>query len=189
MVPPTRFRADLEGLRGVAILLVVLFHAGVAGFAGGFIGVDLFFVLSGFFITGALVREVAARGRIDLNDFWGRRMLRLSPPLLLVLLATLAIVMTLYAPIDRAEAAGFGRYVSVYAGNIDLASRARDYFSSNGDPLLHTWSLGVEEQFYILWPLLLLVPAFLAARSRPAMIMTIVIAGIASLVACVTLTE
>src|SRR3954464_4705521 len=103
MTPPARFRADLEGLRGVAILLVVLFHAGVPGFAGGFVGVDIFLVLSGFFITGALARELDASGRIDLNEFWGRRMLRLSPPLLVVLVATLAIVMTMYAPIDRAE--------------------------------------------------------------------------------------
>jgi peptidoglycan/LPS O-acetylase OafA/YrhL len=189
MSPPARFRADLEGLRGVAILLVVLFHAGVPGFAGGFIGVDVFFVLSGFFITGPLVREVDETGRIGLNEFWGRRMLRLSPPLLLVLLATLGIVMTLYAPIDRAEIAGFARYVAVYAGNIDLASRARDYFSSNGNPLLHTWSLGVEEQFYILWPLILLIPAVAMARSRTAIVMTMVIAACASLVACVSLTQ
>jgi peptidoglycan/LPS O-acetylase OafA/YrhL len=189
MTPPARFRADLEGLRGVAILLVVLFHAGVTGFAGGFIGVDVFFVLSGFFITGGLVRELDESGRIDLNGFWSRRMLRLSPPLLIVLLATLAIVMTLYAPIDRSAIAGFARYVAVYAGNIDLASSARDYFSSNDNPLLHTWSLGVEEQFYILWPLLLLAPAMVAARSRSAMVMTMVIAGVASLVACATITQ
>ena len=188
MAPPARFRADLEGLRGAAILLVVLFHAGGRGFAGGFIGVDLFFVLSGYFITAGLVREINATGRIDLNEFWGRRMLRLSPPLLLVLLATLAIAMTLYAPIDRAEIAGFARYVAMYAGNINLASRSRDYFSSNDNPLLHTWSLGVEEQFYILWPLLLLAPAVLAARSRSALVTTMVIAGVASLVACIALT-
>jgi peptidoglycan/LPS O-acetylase OafA/YrhL len=189
MNPPARFRADLEGLRGAAILLVVLFHAGVPGFAGGFIGVDVFFVLSGFFITRALSSEIDGSGRIDLNQFWGRRMLRLSPPLLLVLMATLAIAMTLFAPIDRAEVAGFARYVAVYAGNIDLASRARDYFSSNGNPLLHTWSLGVEEQFYILWPLLLLLPTVVAARSRSALAMTMVIAGIASVVACVAITQ
>src|SRR3954469_7853503 len=115
MAPPARFRADLEGLRGVAILPVVLFHAGITGFAGGFIGVDLFFVLSGFFITGGLGRGIEASGGINPNEFWGRRMLRPSPSLLLVVLATLAIVMTLDAPIDRAEVAGFARYVSVYA--------------------------------------------------------------------------
>src|SRR5678815_3159014 len=101
MLPPARFRADLEGLRGVAILLVVLFHAGVVAFAGGFVGVDVFFVLSGYFITGMLVRELDETGDIDLPRFYGRRALRLLPPLLLVLLVTLAVVMTVYAPIDR----------------------------------------------------------------------------------------
>jgi peptidoglycan/LPS O-acetylase OafA/YrhL len=189
MVPPARFRADLEGLRGAAILLVVLFHAAVPGFAGGFIGVDLFFVLSGFFITGALARELEASGTIDLNQFWGRRMLRLSPPLLLVVLATLAIVMTLYAPIDRAETAGFARSVAMYAGNVDLASRARDYFSSNGNPLLHTWSLGVEEQFYILWPLVLIGVAVIRAGSRRALLWSIAAAGCVSLVASIAVTQ
>lgn len=188
MVPPTRFRTDLEGLRGVAILLVVLFHAGVGGFAGGFIGVDLFFVLSGYFITAGLARELDESGRIDVNEFWGRRMLRLSPPLLVVLFATLSIVMTLYAPIDRAEIAGLSRYVAMYAGNIDLATRARDYFSSTDNPLLHTWSLGVEEQFYILWPLLLLAAATLFSKTRRTLVISIAIAGAASLAANVTLT-
>src|SRR5689334_2438859 len=96
-------RPDLEGLRGLAILLVVLFHAEVSGLAGGFVGVDVFFVLSGFFITGLLVREYANEGTVDVPAFYGRRALRLLPPLLLVLLATLAAVMWLWAPIDRAE--------------------------------------------------------------------------------------
>src|SRR3982751_1988224 len=95
------FRPDIEGLRGVAILLVVHFHAGARAFAGGFVGVDVFFVLSGFFITGLLVRERETTGDVSLNEFYGRRALRLLPALLVVLLATLAIVFTLYAPIDR----------------------------------------------------------------------------------------
>jgi peptidoglycan/LPS O-acetylase OafA/YrhL len=189
MLPPARFRADLEGLRGVAILLVVLFHAGVPGFAGGFVGVDIFLVLSGFFITGALARELDASGRIDLNEFWGRRMLRLSPPLLLVLVATLAIVMTLYAPIDRAEIAGFSRWVAMYAGNINLASHSRDYFTSTENPLLHTWSLGVEEQFYILWPMLLGLVGLWWTRNRRALIAVMVVAGCVSLAACIALTQ
>src|SRR3954471_22095158 len=97
--PP--FRPDIEGLRGVAILLVVLFHAEVPALSGGFVGVDVFFVLSGFFITGLLVRERETSGEVDLTSFYGRRALRLLPALLLVLLATLLGVMTLYAPIDR----------------------------------------------------------------------------------------
>src|SRR5690348_262202 len=94
------YRTDIEGLRGVAILLVVLFHAGVSALAGGFVGVDVFFVLSGFFITGLLFREMEESGTVDVNAFWGKRALRLLPALLLVLGATLAAVMLLYAPID-----------------------------------------------------------------------------------------
>src|SRR5215204_2213724 len=117
MTAPARFRADLEGLRGVAILLVVLFHARVPALAGGFIGVDVFFVLSGFFITGLLVRERETTGDVVLNEFYGRRALRLLPALLVVLLATLAIVFTLYAPIDRSLVAATARAVALHAGN------------------------------------------------------------------------
>ena len=160
--PP--FRSDIEGLRGVAILLVVLFHAGVPGLAGGFVGVDVFFVLSGYFITGLLVREVAVSGGVNLSEFYGRRALRLMPALLVVLLATLAAVMWLYAPIDRAVIAANARAVALSAGNYEFARGAVDYFGSGQNPLLHTWSLAVEEQFYLVWPLLILLVAFVAAR-------------------------
>src|SRR5258705_545786 len=118
------FRPDIEGLRGVAILLVVLFHAGVPGLAGGFVGVEVFFVLSGYFITGLLMREVAESGGVSLTEFYGRRSLRLLPPLLVVLLATLAAVMWLYAPIDRPAIATNARAVALYAGNYEFARGA-----------------------------------------------------------------
>src|SRR4051794_34586363 len=124
------FRADLEGLRGAAILLVVLFHAGVPALAGGFVGVDVFFVLSGFFITGLLVREWSRSGQLNLGEFYGRRALRLLPPLLVVLLVTLAAVMWLYAPIDRPPIASDARSVALYSGNYAFARGAVDYFSS-----------------------------------------------------------
>ena len=161
---PSRFRSDIEGLRGAAILLVVLFHAGVRSFAGGFVGVDVFFVLSGFFITGLLVREREQTGRVDLPEFYGRRALRLMPPLLVVLLATLAAVTWLYAPIDRAPIAARARMVALSAGNVEFARGSVDYFSSGENPLLHTWSLAVEEQFYVVWPLVLLLIALWAER-------------------------
>ena len=172
------FRPDIEGLRGVAILLVVLFHAGVSVLSGGFVGVDVFFVLSGFFITGPLVRETVGSGRIDLADFYGRRAQRLMPALLVVLLATLAIVTWLYAPIDRAAIAGTARAVAFSAGNMEFARGAVNYFSSSENPLLHTWSLGVEQQFYLVWPLLLLLSAFVAGRwhSRRAALVPAVVA-------------
>ncbi|TMG78516.1 MAG: acyltransferase, partial [Betaproteobacteria bacterium] len=151
------FRPELEGLRGVAILLVVLFHAGVGAFGGGFVGVDVFFVLSGFFITGLLVRELESAGSVDVTGFYARRALRLLPALLVVVLCTLGVVMWLYAPIDRAQIAGNARAVALYGGNIEFARTATDYFGSGDNPLLHTWSLAVEEQFYIVWPLLFVV--------------------------------
>ena len=160
--PP--FRPDLEGLRGVAILLVVLFHAGVPGLAGGFVGVDVFFVLSGFFITGLLVRDLAETGQVRVREFYGQRALRLLPVLLVVLLATLALVMTLYAPIDRAAVARTARSVALSTGNLEFARSAVNYFGSRDNPLLHTWSLAVEEQFYLVWPLLLALFALLVGR-------------------------
>ena len=158
------FRPDIEGLRGVAILLVVLFHAGVPALRGGFVGVDVFFVLSGFFITGLLVRELDASGEVSLTEFWGRRASRLMPPLLVVLFATLALVMWLYAPIDRVEVASSARAVALHTSNVEFARGAVNYFGSAENPLLHTWSLAVEEQFYVVWPLLLLLFAFAAER-------------------------
>ena len=162
--PRADFRPDIEGLRGVAILLVVLFHAGVPMLAGGFVGVDVFFVLSGFFITGLLVRELAQSGELPLTDFYGRRALRLMPPLLVVLFATLALVMWLYAPIDRVDIAASARAVALHTSNVEFARGAVNYFHAAENPLLHTWSLAVEEQFYVVWPLLVLLFAYAAER-------------------------
>jgi peptidoglycan/LPS O-acetylase OafA/YrhL len=194
------FRADIEGLRGVAILLVVLFHAGVPVLAGGFVGVDVFFVLSGFFITGLLVRERETSGEVDLSAFYGRRALRLLPALLLVLLATLVAVMTLYAPIDRVAIASSARAVALHAGNIEFARGAVDYFSAGESPLLHTWSLAVEEQFYVVWPLFFLFVAMVhggrgadeassKARLRKSLVVWLVALVLASFVASLWLTR
>jgi peptidoglycan/LPS O-acetylase OafA/YrhL len=196
-----QFRPDLEGLRGVAILLVVLFHAGVSRLSGGFVGVDVFFVLSGYFISGMLVRELAESGGLNLTEFYGRRALRLMPPLLVVLLATLGVVMWLYAPIDRAPIAANARSVALYSGNIEFARGAVDYFSSGENPLLHTWSLAVEQQFYVLWPLLFLLFALISARrlddepsddpttANRRLLLWIAFAGVLSLGASLWLTE
>ena len=145
--PGAGYRPDIEGLRGIAILLVVAFHAGVTVLAGGFVGVDVFFVLSGFFITAMLARELEYQGDVDVNAFYTRRALRLVPAMLLVLLATLAAVFLLYAPIDRGWIASDARAVALHAGNMNFARGAVDYFSTGDNPLLHTWSLAVEEQF------------------------------------------
>ena len=154
------FRSDIEGLRGVAILLVVGFHAGISWLAGGFVGVDVFLVLSGFFITDILYRELLDEGRVDVVSFYGRREIRLIPSLVLVVLATLAMVMWLYAPIDRPSIAQGARAVAFHTSNLEFARNSVDYFSSGENPLLHTWSLAVELQFYLVWPLLFVLVAW-----------------------------
>ena len=180
----------------MAILLVVLFHARVSVLAGGFVGVDVFFVLSGFFITGLLVRERETTGDVSLNEFYGRRALRLLPVLLVVLFATLGLVFTLYAPIDRASVAATARAVALHAGNVEFARSALDYFGTSDNPLLHTWSLAVEEQFYFVWPLLLVVLVPLLVRDdadrtaeRRRTTGVIAVAGLASLAASLVVTR
>lgn len=166
-MPPSRpeFRPDLEGIRGVAIILVVLFHVGASTFAGGFVGVDVFFVLSGFFITGLLVRESEETGSVNLSEFYAKRALRLLPMILTVLFTTLAVAMWQYAPIDRTSVAENARAVAMYSGNMAFANGAVDYFSSGENPLLHTWSLAVEQQFYFFWPLVFVFIGIVADRS------------------------
>ncbi|HEX6313765.1 MAG TPA: acyltransferase family protein [Gemmatimonadaceae bacterium] len=188
------FRPDIEGLRGIAILLVVLFHAGVSGMRGGFVGVDVFFVLSGFFITAMLARELAETGDVDVNAFYTRRALRLLPALLVTLLVTLGAVFWLYAPIDRAAIADVARAVALHGGNVAFARGAVDYFSTGDNPLLHTWSLAVEEQFYLVWPLLFLSVGSLglsgpAAQVRRRLFVAIVTAGVLSFIASLWLTS
>jgi peptidoglycan/LPS O-acetylase OafA/YrhL len=157
--PGDAFRPDLEGLRGVAILAVLLFHAGVPGTEGGFVGVDVFFVLSGFLITGLLLRERVESGRISLGNFYARRARRILPAAAVVLLGILIASWFVLAPLDIPAVAGDVLASILFVGNIRFALQATDYFAADvvRSPVLHYWSLGVEEQFYMLWPLLLVV--------------------------------
>jgi peptidoglycan/LPS O-acetylase OafA/YrhL len=176
------FRGDIEGLRGISIILVLLFHAKIAGFGGGFVGVDVFFVLSGFLITGLLLREVESTGRISLSQFYARRARRLLPAAALVLVVTL-VVSYLMLPdlllpgiaIDTAAAA-------LYVSNINFAHHATDYFASNTapSPILHFWSLSVEEQFYMFWPAIVLLVTRKARVPRINVRATLLIVGISS---------
>lgn len=149
-----RYRPEIDGLRTVAVLPVVLFHAHISGFAGGFIGVDIFFVISGYLITTILYREIAA-GRFRLVHFYERRARRLLPPLFVVLILSSIAAWLLFPP------AVFQHYgqsllaTVTFSSNIYWMVRVLDYFAAGTDPLLHTWSLSVEEQFYIIFPLLL----------------------------------
>lgn len=154
----SRFRGDIEGLRAIAVLLVLIYHAGVAQVSGGFIGVDVFFVVSGFVITNQLVREIESTGRVSLWRFYGRRAKRLLPAAGLVLVVT-AVAAWLLAPRVRWESIG-GDIVgaAAYVVNWVFAARSVDYLAEDvaPSPVLHYWSLAVEEQFYLLWPLLIL---------------------------------
>ena len=154
-----RYRHDIEGLRAVAVLAVVLFHAGVRPIAGGFLGVDIFFVISGFLITGVVARELE-EGSFSLTAFYRRRIARIVPALLLTELAVLAAALFLCFPGEMRALRGAAVSAALFASNLYFWRRD-SYFAAPSDvqPLIHTWSLGVEEQFYLFYPLLLLVAA------------------------------
>ena len=163
------FRGDIQGLRGIAVGLVLLFHASIPGFRGGFVGVDIFFVLSGYLITGNLLREIKTNGRINFKEFYARRIRRLLPASSVVLLATLIAAIFWFPPLLMPGLAVDLTSAGLYGSNIDFAVRATDYFASSviPSPVLHFWSLGVEEQFYLFWPLLISLVTF--RRKNPAL--------------------
>ncbi|HEX7473915.1 MAG TPA: acyltransferase family protein [Candidatus Limnocylindrales bacterium] len=152
------FRPDLEGLRAVAVGLVLLFHAGVPHVTGGYVGVDVFFVLSGFLITGLIVRELDRTGTVSLAAFYARRARRLLPAAAVALVATITASAIFLPPLRVPDVAGDGAAAALYVSNMRFAFQATDYLQAASDPspLLHYWSLGVEEQFYLFWPALLL---------------------------------
>jgi len=149
-------RLDLDGLRGLAVLLVVGFHAGVPWLRGAFVAVDVFFVLSGFFLATALAGRLATGEEIRPAELVARRVWRLLPALVAVLLGTLATTL-LYAPIDRAAVAERVVPVSAFVGNLAFAADGVNYFNAGENPLLHTWMLGVELQLALLFPLLVML--------------------------------
>ena len=157
--PRPPFRKDIEGLRGIAVLLVVLYHAGVPGFSGGYVGVDVFFVLSGYLITGILAAEVARTGTLDLGRFYARRVRRLLPGMAVLLIVVTAFAFVFYAPMEQRSIAATATATAAYVSNFLFAEGATNYLAgaAEANPLLHTWSLSVEEQFYFFWPLLVLL--------------------------------
>ena len=166
--PRNAFRPDVEGLRAVAVLSVLAYHAGLPVVTGGFAGVDVFFVLSGFLITGQLLREVGSTGTVDLPAFYGRRFKRLLPAATTVLVFTV-IASWLVLPSTRLrEVWGDVAASALYVVNWRLADRSTDYLAEDAlpSPVQHYWSLAVEEQFYVIWPLVLLVVGWTVTRSR-----------------------
>jgi peptidoglycan/LPS O-acetylase OafA/YrhL len=201
---PLGFRADVEGLRAVAVLAVLAYHAGLPWVPGGFVGVDVFFVISGFLITGLLVDELWTSGRVSLPAFYARRARRLLPAVLLVLLAVSLAAALVLGPLEADLVAGDVVAAALYVANFRFALQTTDYLAGDrGDsPVLHLWSLGVEEQFYLLWPLMVvLVGAAVVrhtagaddeARRRAllgAMALAIGLVGLASLAASLALTR
>ena len=164
------FRPDIQGLRALAVLLVIVAHAGFSTFAGGFVGVDVFFVISGFLITSLLVREATRSGRISLGGFYARRARRILPAAALVAIATV-VASIVFLPLVRAvEVIKDSVWVAAFAANIRFASVGTDYFAQGepASPLQHYWSLSVEEQYYLVWPLLLVGWLAWAAARRKA---------------------
>ncbi|GAA5159917.1 acyltransferase family protein [Ornithinimicrobium tianjinense] len=155
---PRDFRADIEGMRAIAVLGVLLWHAGVTVVPGGFVGVDVFFVVSGFLMTALLLEEARERGRIDLGRFYARRARRLLPAALAALVGT-AVLTLLFLPRTRWWDTGIDLLTAAsYVVNWRMSSGATDYLdvSRAPSPVQHYWSLAVEEQFYVVWPVLLL---------------------------------
>jgi peptidoglycan/LPS O-acetylase OafA/YrhL len=167
------YRGDVEGLRAVAILLVVACHAKVTWLAGGFVGVDVFYVLSGYLITGLLVQEIHTRGELRFANFYGRRLRRLLPALLLMLAVVCALGRLLLAAGEQPGQALAASTAALWFSNFHFALSQMNYFAPVAETnlFLHTWSLGVEEQFYLVWPLLaaLAMGAWTGARQKPTL--------------------
>ncbi len=178
MLPPSPYgyRPDIDGLRALAVLPVLLYHAGVPGFTGGYIGVDIFFVISGFLITGIIVREIDA-GDFSIMRFYERRARRILPALLAVIGFVLIGASLLFLPSDFAGVAPSALAAIGFLSNVWLFTEV-GYFQAPAKttPLLHTWSLGVEEQFYIALPIALVLIARFAKTWRvPALIAAMLI--------------
>lgn len=178
----TAFRRDIQGLRAFAVLLVVGSHAAIAGLAGGYIGVDVFFVISGYVITQLLLREAPKGIRRGLADFYCRRIRRIVPAASATLVLTLVVAwLTLGANFDP-RLAGDVKWAALFAANLRFIATGSNYFVQGIQPSLITqfWSLGVEEQFYLVFPLLVFA---IAAAVRPRQRLTVLTAALAAAVA------
>ena len=183
------FRPDIEGLRGIAILLVLLFHAGLPWTPGGFVGVDVFFVISGFLITGKLWRESQQPGGLNITRFYAWRIRRLLPAALVAVALISLVGLLLAAPLDRSELAADGAASALSIANMRFIGSV-DYFAAttSPSPFLHFWSLSVEEQFYLVWPALIVLLTWRGGSSR-RLIVALLIGVVASFALSIWLTD
>ena len=181
-----RYRPYLDGLRCLAVYLVVAFHAGLGLFSGGFVGVDVFFVLSGFLVTRILLGDLVRSGRIDFRRFYSRRFRRILPAAAVMLLVTTIAYLLVASPLQAFIAVGDFRAAFCYFANWHFVQQTTDYFATpvGASPVLHFWSLAVEEQFYAAWPLLLtaifLVTGLAGPRRWAALRVTVVVLAVLS---------
>jgi len=168
----SNFRFDIQALRALAVLLVVGFHFDVPGVSGGFIGVDIFYVISGYLISSLLMRELEEKGTVDLSAFYARRIKRLLPSAVLVFLVTIFAVTAVYSPHETRAATSSSIASLSYLSNFWFALNATDYLNatSSEDPFLHSWSLAVEEQFYLIWPIIFFLMWKFKNRKRAVLI-------------------
>lgn len=189
-LPPTpHYRPALDGLRGVAIVGVLLFHTG--HLPGGFLGVDLFFVLSGYLITGLLLREVAAHGRISLASFWARRVRRLLPALAVMLAIVTLAVWAVGRPDLLRTTLSDGPWVQLNLINWHLLAESASYWDRFGQERVfeHLWSIAVEEQFYVLWPVIVLLVTRTGRRAHLRVATTAVVISVLALALMVILAD
>ncbi len=185
------YRPHLDGLRTIAVYLVVAFHSRLGVFTGGYVGVDIFYVLSGFLVTSILLRDLASVGHVDYRRFYSRRVRRILPAAFVTLLVTAIAFAAIATPAEMLDALGGFRAAFLYVANWFFIRQATDYFAAdvNASPVLHFWSLAIEEQFYLLWPLLLTGLYALARQTgrRPWWVVrtVVAVAAIASVIAAV----
>ena len=190
--PSIGYVPALDGIRGLAVMAVLAFHGGMPWARGGFLGVDAFFVLSGYLITSLLLAEWEQTGRIALRTFWVRRARRLLPALLLMVAVVMIGFRTLLPPEEVRLLRGDGLAALLYVANWRMILRGGDYFAQTASPspLEHTWSLAIEEQFYVVWPLLmagLLAGTLAVAARRAALAHALVLCAIGAAVSTVLL--
>lgn len=181
-----KYRPDIDGLRAIAVLAVLFFHAGLPFFEGGYVGVDIFFVISGYLITSIILREIDQE-RFSILQFYERRFRRILPPLIVVVFLTLIAGLYLL-PSDGILGLGYSAITTALMSSNMLFYFESGYFGGAAEmkPLLHTWSLAVEEQFYIFFPLILI---FISRRNKAHYLRYFLILGVLSLVACILLTQ